>query len=225
MKLVFVRMFIGLMALFPFSAFGDEQGKVTTETWDAAAAAAANPRGADVFRRCTACHGLEGQGKQSIAAPAIAGMPEWYVVEQLHKFKKGVRGTHPKDVAGMRMRPMAKTLGTDADITAVAKYVAGMPVAPMKSYIEGNALAGEKHYQVCVTCHQKDGSGNKTLKAPPLSNQSDWYLYTQLRNFKGGIRGSNPTVDPTGAQMPAMARLLTDDQAVKDVVAYIKTLQ
>lgn len=211
MKLVSARMFIFLLALSP--AIGLSQG------------ATDNPRGADLFRLCTACHGQNGEGKQSVAAPAIAGMPEWYVLNQLKKFKTGVRGTHAKDVAGMRMRPMAKTLKTDADMLAVSKYVASLPKHMAEPTFHGNALAGEKAYLVCITCHGKDGAGNKTLSAPPLVGQNDWYLMTQIKHFKGGIRGGNATVDPTGAQMPAMARLLADDQAVKDVIAYINTLK
>jgi cytochrome c oxidase subunit 2 len=51
---------------------------------------------------------------------------------------------------------------------------------------------------------------------------SDWYLVTQLKNFKQGIRGAHPK-DPYGPQMVSMAAILPDDQAAKDLVAYINT--
>ena len=53
---------------------------------------------------------------------------------------------------------------------------------------------------------------------------SDWYLVTQLKNFKQGIRGAHPN-DLYGPQMASMAAMLGDDQAINDLVAYINTLR
>ena len=56
-----------------------------------------------------------------------------------------------------------------------------------------------------------------------LAGQNDWYLVTQLKNFKAGFRGSDP-LDTFGAPMRAMAAGLRDEQAIIDVVSYINTL-
>ena len=61
------------------------------------------------------------------------------------------------------------------------------------------------------------------LKAPKLTGQADWYLLAQLHKFKSGARGAHKD-DATGAQMRAMASTLVDDQAMLDVVAYVRTL-
>ena len=53
---------------------------------------------------------------------------------------------------------------------------------------------------------------------------SDWYLVTQLKNFKHGIRGTHPE-DGYGPQMALMAAILPDDQAIDDLVTYINTLK
>jgi cytochrome c oxidase subunit 2 len=53
---------------------------------------------------------------------------------------------------------------------------------------------------------------------------SDWYLVTQLKNFKQGIRGAHPK-DLYGPQMASMAAMLGDDQAMNDLVAYINSLR
>jgi cytochrome c oxidase subunit 2 len=53
---------------------------------------------------------------------------------------------------------------------------------------------------------------------------SDWYMVTQLRNFRQGIRGAHPK-DMYGPQMALMAEILSDDKAANDVVAYINTLR
>ena len=66
--------------------------------------------------------------------------------------------------------------------------------------------------------------GIETMKGPPIALLEDWYIVSQLTKFKSGIRGTNPA-DAEGAQMRPMAMTLADDQAVKNVVAYIQTLK
>ena len=46
----------------------------------------------------------------------------------------------------------------------------------------------------------------------------------QLEAFRGGVRGTHAD-DRTGKQMRAMAGVLPNDQALKDVVAFIRTLE
>jgi cytochrome c oxidase subunit 2 len=52
---------------------------------------------------------------------------------------------------------------------------------------------------------------------------SDWYLVRQLQNFKSGVRGAHPE-DYYGMQMGFMGRILKDDEAINDLVAYINSL-
>jgi cytochrome c oxidase subunit 2 len=61
------------------------------------------------------------------------------------------------------------------------------------------------------------------MNAPRLAGISDWYLTTQLKNYKHGIRGDVPG-DMYGAQMMAMAAILGDDRATSALVAYINSL-
>lgn len=56
--------------------------------------------------------------------------------------------------------------------------------------------------------------------APSLSGQHGWYLICQLQNFRDGIRGVHDD-DAYGQLMASMAKTLPDEQAVKDVSAYI----
>jgi cytochrome c oxidase subunit 2 len=180
-------------------------------------------RGAALFDLCTQCHGAEGQGNPDVEAPAIAGLPGWYVQTTLEKFQSGGRGTHPDDYAGMRMRPMALTLRNADDVTHVSAYVSGLAASQPAPLLQGgDATRGAVLYAPCIACHMPDGSGNPALNAPPLQNASDWYLLSQLKKFKGGVRGTNP-LDPFGALMVGMAQLLADEQAMKDVIAHIMT--
>jgi cytochrome c oxidase subunit 2 len=137
-----------------------------------------------------------------------------------------MRGAHPEDLEGHRMRPMARTLTHPGDIESVAEYVSKMSlVRPAHSMIDGDpAAGGAKYNSVCVACHGADGRGMEALKSPWLSGQSDWYLYAQLLKFRSGMRGAH-SQDLMGSQMRAMAMTLENDAAVKNVVAYIRTLQ
>ena len=181
-------------------------------------------RSAVVFEdNCGVCHAPNGQGNEAFSAPSIAGLPYWYVLAQLEKFREGVRGAHADDVDGLRMRPMARALRED-DVKHVSAYVARMaPKQGVHADLGGNAERGEAMYTVCIACHGADGMGNETLNAPPIVRLDSWYAEAQLHKFRNDIRGANPR-DITGAQMAPMAKTLTDDQAVKDVLAYIATL-
>jgi cytochrome c oxidase subunit 2 len=187
-------------------------------------ALADSKRGQAQFRLCSSCHGAEGQGKISIEAPAIAGMQVWYIESQLKKYQEGARGKHPKDWAAMRMRPMAKTLQRPDDIANVAEYVSRLPRSELTETVRGDWVKGKERFDgICVACHGADGKGMEILQAPSLLGQSDWYLLKQLRHFKEKVRGFDPQLDPTGAQMVGIAGML-DDQAMKDVVSYISVL-
>ncbi|HKU41045.1 MAG TPA: c-type cytochrome [Polyangiales bacterium] len=183
------------------------------------------PPVAETFHLCQQCHGEQALGNQAVNAPSIAGLPKWYVENQLKKFKAGGRGTHFDDITGMQMRPMALSLATDAEITNIADYVSQLPAhKPTPTLSGGDATKGKIYFATCTACHQADGNGNQALNAPPLTHANDWYMFNSVKKFKAGIRGSNP-LDVTGATMRPMAQTLPDDQAILDVVAYIVTLQ
>ena len=186
--------------------------------------AAAKPiEGRQLYAACKDCHHKQGIGKAVVAAPAIAGLPAWYVEAQLVKFRTGVRGTHPDDPEGLRMQAMSRQLRNEGEMRRVAAYIATLKRPELPRTVQGDATAGKAAYATCVPCHGAKGEGNEALKSPPIVGQSDWYLLTQLRNFKNGWRGADPR-DTFGAQMRPMAMTLADDKAMKDVIAYISTL-
>jgi cytochrome c oxidase subunit 2 len=181
-------------------------------------------RGEEIYGLCQQCHGVDGAGNPLSLAPAIAGLDAWYVEAQLHNFKKGVRGMHPDDRGGLRMYPMSLSLRSDADIAAVATYVASLPRAKPPVTVEGDAAKGATSYKTCAACHGPEGNGNKALNAPSLIGSSDWYLVESLKKFKAGVRGGNAGNQPA-VMMRGMALSLADDQAIRDVVAHIMTLR
>ena len=174
---------------------------------------------------CVACHMDNGGGNKILNSPAIAGQQEWYIARQLQYFKDGLRGTHAEDIYGAQMRPMSLTLTSDQAVADMASYVASMKPAPIEeSTVQGDVEKGKKHYTLCATCHGPDGKGIKAMSAPDITLQQDWYVERQLKNFKQRIRGGDPK-DIFGQQMTPMVTTLPDDQAIKDVVAYIMTLK
>ncbi len=184
-----------------------------------------NARGRALFDLCAQCHGSAAQGTELFLAPAIAGLDDWYVVSQLNVFRSGARGMNWQDVGGMRMHPMSLWLRDDGDLNAVAGYVASMEKVVPPVVVEGGDVAqGKALYATCAACHGKAGEGNKSMNSPPLSHMSDWYLVSTLEKFKAGIRGANPK-NPNAVMMRGMSNMLTDDQAIKDVVSYISTFR
>ncbi len=181
-------------------------------------------RGEQLYALCATCHGAQGQGMELALAPSIGGLEQWYVVKQLQNFRDGVRGTHFDDLAGMRMRPMARWLKTPEDLNAVAAYVSSLPPAPFELTFEGgDPVRGGALYATCSGCHGVSGEGVEPVGAPSLRITSAWYQLKQIKNYKQGIRGSDPR-DVGGAAMRGMSMLLADEQAIKDVLAYIATL-
>ncbi len=179
--------------------------------------------GSDEFLYCTTCHGADGNGNPAIQAPKIAGMERWYVAAQLEAFRAGWRGTDAADVAGHEMRPVAVVLPNDETLAQAAEYVAAFTPSTPPVTVTGDATRGAALYATCAACHGADGHGSETLAAPALAGQSDWYLVTQLHNYRDGRRGTHED-DVHGATMRPLAAALVDDAAIVDVVAYINSL-
>ena len=181
-------------------------------------------KGEELFDTCSPCHGSLGEGDPEIEAPAIAGLPQWYIEDQLNSFQAGWRGRHAADLPALRMRPMAETLNKDGDVSSVAGFVASLTPVQPPSTLDGNAGRGAERYAlVCASCHGDYGLGREELRAPPLVNIDDWYLFAELENYRAGARGAHVD-DVFGIGMRSNTIAL-DDEAMKDVVAYVQTLR
>jgi cbb3-type cytochrome c oxidase subunit III len=187
-------------------------------------AQAATVDGVEVSDRfCLTCHGTDGQGNIGIDAPRLAGMERWYLQRQLEIFRSGMRGTHPEDLPGREMQPMAAIL-SDSSIQDILNWVETWEYKPAEiTLTDGDATRGQALYQTCAACHGANGEGNQAMQAPALRGQNDFYLVNQIHNFKEGFRGYDSR-DQQGSQMRMMAQGIPDDQAIKDIVAYINTL-
>ena len=92
------------------------QPSPTVEGGDAA-------KGATLFAPCTQCHGAAGEGVQALNGAPLAHQSDWYLVSSLRKFKAGIRGSDPRDAAGILMRPMASILVDEQAVKDVVAHI------------------------------------------------------------------------------------------------------
>ena len=176
------------------------------------------------LQHCVVCHGVELIGNRSVDAPNLSVLSNWYVERQLQSYRRGFRAPHGStaDLIGREMQPMAAALD-DESIKAALAFVDRVPERSAATTVNGDAQRGGKLYTGCATCHGARGEGNRSLDAPRLAGQSDWYLVRQLENYRSGARGAAAD-DILGALMRASTTTLVDAQAIDHVVSYINSL-
>jgi len=187
-------------------------------------AAASLAAGADnPLAACTACHGAKGEGIPALNAPAIAGQQAAYLERQLRNFRNARRGAHPSDTAGAQMRALAATLADDA-VKKLAADIAALPGTQVASPATGDLHKGSNLYNgKCGTCHGGKAEGNPVLNAPRLAGLDAAYIKRQFTHFRDGARGTNPQ-DTPGRQMAMIARTLSSERDLDDVIAFIHQL-
>lgn len=178
--------------------------------------------GKALYQVCASCHGLEGEGNPTLHSPKISGQEDWYLKRQLTYFKHGIRGSSPEDTYGAQMIPMANTLVNEDAINNIAAYIQTLPDKPAEQTIHGDIANGKELYITCSKCHGKQAEGRWAVNAPRIAGMSDWYLLTQLKNFKNGLRGAHAG-DVTGRQMESMVLSLNEEK-MRDVLAYVNSL-
>jgi cytochrome c553 len=173
---------------------------------------------------CASCHGDRGEGKVELKAPSIASLPDWYVRGQLKNFRTDRRGAHEKDLEGQMMRAVSKVL-TEAQVKAMATHVAGMPRVTPAATIVADITAGRELYsERCMECHRYNAEGELFFSSPPLVGLQDWYLASQIRKYKEGIRGVHPE-DVNGQKMVFSSGFVEGEDVLHSLVAYLVDLQ
>lgn len=84
---------------------------------------AANSQGQSAYALCSACHGADGLGNESLGAPALVSLDDWYFAEQLKLFAEGLRGADPADTYGAQMRALAMSFDTEDERRALVSFV------------------------------------------------------------------------------------------------------
>ncbi len=124
--------------------------------------------------QCAPCHGIDAKGIEGKAHNLTKRVSKEQVV---YVIKNGANNLVKDFPAGMP--PMM--LQEDADINAVATYVAG-------------GFKGEQPsaYAVCATCHGEDGAGIASV-GPNIKAYDDTLVTTILENGKKGYIGTMPS--------------------------------
>lgn len=82
-------------------------------------------RGKDHYSNiCSACHGSNALGNEALSSPPLAGLDDWYLERQYHKFSAGIRGAHPADQWGVQMVRIAPVLPDDKVLRDVIVWLA-----------------------------------------------------------------------------------------------------
>jgi cytochrome c oxidase subunit 2 len=128
-----------------------------------------------------------------------------------------------EELCGIAHYAMRGRVVVDDESTFKA-WLAGQPTfAEISAVAAADPAAGAALYALCAACHGASGEGNPALNAPKLAGQEGWYMQRQLEHYKQGLRGAQPN-DIYGLQMTPFAGMLADEAAVRNLVAYVKTL-
>lgn len=174
-------------------------------------------RGKALNRQCALCHGFHGQGIIGGKYPRLAGLPQYYLLNMMDKYKSGELEYQAMTVVG-GLRNLSKE-----DLESLAAYLSDIDLAtrspldiptPEGAEVEN----GEDLYQGdCKTCHGRKAEGSKKKESPPLAGQYSEYLARQIEMFKKKERiHANDEEDETFADY--------EPQDIKDILAYIATL-
>lgn len=172
-------------------------------------------RGEALVAECLLCH----SNKEAQRGPVLHGMETWYLMDQLEKFRSGVRGKLASNRSEYLMGVGAKKIQDDYELAYVANWFSEQDPLPAIRTIEGNLEDGKIFYdQRCASCHGENGEGNRFVEAPSLQRLEGWYFLEQMRKFRSGQRGYH-IKDITGQSMAAASKEISD-RNLRNVVAY-----
>ncbi len=72
---------------------------------------------------CGSCHGPDGKGNTSLNAPKLAGLNDWYIINQINNFRASKRGYHQDDKLGRQMKMMSSVVPSDEASNDIATYL------------------------------------------------------------------------------------------------------
>ena len=180
--------------------------------------------GAALYAPCAACHGAAAEGNVALRAPRLNHLRPVYILAQLDKFQRGLRGGKEASVAAQQMAESSDLLPTAERLPELAFYISELTSPASSSTLQGgDPVAGGKSFmRLCGACHGTNAGGNVALNAPRLAGADDWYLLAQLQAFREGQRGRHRE-DRSGRQMRNMAAMLRDEEVLLDVIAFIRS--
>jgi len=162
---------------------------------------AASPQhGATLASTCLGCHGIEGyrNAYPDYAVPHLSGQHVQYLQDALKEYRSDAR-QYPT------MHLQALSL-SDQDITDVATYLAGTPLAAATN---SSPPQVPQPAVVCTSCHGQDGIG-VTPMYPSLAGQDASYIARAIQEYQTGYR-KNPIMNGMVASLkPADITVIAD---------------
>lgn len=73
--------------------------------------------------RCMECHRYNASGEMTFGSPPLTGRQDWYLADQIRKFKSGKRGTAKTDVNGAKMVLSSSFIGDEQTLKDVIGYI------------------------------------------------------------------------------------------------------
>lgn len=172
-------------------------------------------RGEILVAECMLCH----SNKEAQRGPILHGMEMWYLMDQLEKFRSGVRGKLASNRSEYLMGVGARKIKDDFELAYVANWFSEQDPLPAIRTVQGSLEEGKEYFnQRCASCHGGNGEGNRLLNAPSLQRLEGWYFLEQMRKFRSGERGYHP--QDIGGQAMAAASQEISDRNLRNVVAY-----
>ena len=172
-------------------------------------------RGETLVAECMLCH----SNKEAQRGPILHGMEMWYLMDQLEKFRSGVRGKLASNRSEYLMGVGARKIKDDFELAYVASWFSEQDPLPAIRTVQGSLEEGKEYFnQRCVSCHGGNGEGNRLLNAPSLQRLEGWYFLEQMRKFRSGERGYH--AQDIGGQAMAAASQEISDRNLRNVVAY-----
>lgn len=171
---------------------------------------------------CATCHGQKGEGIEEAKAPALAGLPDYYVLEQIAEFRQGLRKGVDDTGSGFVAEMHREAVELEDDLfRKLAVHIASLPVQRPHRTVSGDPAAGRQPYrELCAECHGAAAQGDPVKRTPPLHGFQDWYLVEQIRRFRVGLRQPEPSHGES-LRMHAMALRFPSLGEARDIALYI----
>ena len=82
--------------------------------------------------RCMECHRYNASGEMAFGSPPLTGRQDWYLAEQIRRFKSGKRGTIKGDVNGAKMVISSQFIGDEQSLKDVMGYIMTLNAAAIE---------------------------------------------------------------------------------------------
>lgn len=173
-------------------------------------------QGQQLHRQCALCHGQFSQGILGGKYPRLAGLPDYYLLGMIEKYKDNTLSYPAMTVVG-GLRNL-----TEEDIAGLAAYISEIDLAETSPLniltAPGNVEEGEDLYKGdCKTCHGRKGEGKRKKDSPPLRGQYTEYLQRQIDMFKKKERFHDNDEDDEAFDDYS-------DEELRAILAFISTL-